>query len=181
MASERSGGTAPATSAPGSSPVSSTACDEDSESVGPESRLSLLLARHGGVTEAWIREALTASGVTPRHAIVLMHLDGGRLGQRELGARLGVDPSVLVTLLNALEDRELVRRHRDPADRRRHIVEITEAGTAALTKLDAAIRYVEDELFADLTPRERATLHSLLARVRTTRHSACDAPPATDC
>ncbi|WP_329406037.1 MarR family winged helix-turn-helix transcriptional regulator [Streptomyces sp. NBC_00704] len=177
MASERSGDTAPATSAP----VGSPSGDATPASTGPDSRLALLLAWHGGAAEGWIREALTASGVTPRHAVVLMHLDGGQLGQRDLGARLDVDPSVLVALLNALEDRDLVRRRRDPADRRRHIVEITEAGTAALTKLDAAIRYVEDELFADLTPRERATLHSLLARVRTTRHSACDAPPATDC
>lgn len=176
MASERSGGTAPATSVS----VTSSHRDDAREPGGPESRLSLLLARHGGVTEAWIREALTTSGVTPRHAIVLMHLDGGQLGQRDLGARLCVDPSVLVTLLNALEDRDLVRRHRDPADRRRHIVEITEAGTAAVTKLDAAIGRVEDELFADLTPHERDTLRSLLARVRTTHTGDCDGTPATD-
>lgn len=176
MASERSGGTAPATSAS----VTSSNRDDAREPVGPECRLSLLLARHGGVTEAWIRDALTASGVTPRHAIVLMHLDGGRLGQRDLGTRLGVDPSVLVALLNALEDRDLVRRRRDPADRRRHIVEITEAGTAAVTKLDIAIRRVEDELFADLTRQDRDTLRSLLARVRTDHGTPCNDTPATD-
>ncbi|MGW7288775.1 MarR family winged helix-turn-helix transcriptional regulator [Streptomyces sp. NPDC054847] len=174
---QRSGASAPATSTSASLP----GCDEAPESTGPESRLSLLLARHGGATEACIREALTASGVTPRHAIVLMHLDGGQLGQRDLGARLGVDPSVLVALLNALEDRDLVRRRRDPADRRRHIVEITDAGVTAVTKLDAAIGHVEDELFADLTSQERDTLHSLLARVRTAHGSACDAATDADC
>ncbi|WP_078854007.1 MarR family winged helix-turn-helix transcriptional regulator [Streptomyces sp. FxanaA7] len=177
MASERSGGTAPATTAHESSPT----CDDARESVGPDARLALLLARHGGVTDAWIREALTSSGVTPRHAIVLMHLDGGQLGQRDLGAQLRVDPSVLVTLLNSLEDSDLVRRRRDPADRRRHIVEITEAGTAAAAKLDAAIGRVEDELFAELTPQERDTLRSLLARVRTTHDGNCDVPPTAGC
>lgn len=172
----RPGGVTPAISASGNS-----AGDDACESAGPESRLSLLLARHGGITEAWIREALTTSGVTLRHAIVLMHLDGGRLGQRDLGARLGVDPSVLVALLNALEERDLVRRRRDPADRRRHIVEITEAGAAAVTKLDAAIGRVEDELFADLSPQERGTLHSLLARLRTTHGSACTEARDPDC
>jgi len=175
----RSGGTAPTTSAA----AHSSGGDDASETVGPESRLSLLLARHGGTTDARIREALTTSGVTPRHAIVLMHLDGGQVSQRDLGARLGVDPSVLVALLNALEDRDLVRRRRDPADRRRHIVEITEAGAAAMTKFGAAITRVEDELFADFTPEERDTLHSLLARVRTTQAGACATatPPDTDC
>jgi DNA-binding MarR family transcriptional regulator len=128
-----------------------------------------------------MREALTTSGVTPRHAIVLMHLAGGEFSQRDLGARLGVDPSVLVALLNALEDRDLVRRRRDPADRRRHIVEITEAGAEAVTKLDAAIGRVEDEVFGDLTAQERDTLHALLARVRTTQAGPCDGEPATDC
>jgi DNA-binding MarR family transcriptional regulator len=172
----RSGGTAPANAS-----VDSPGRDGTPGSVGPEFRLSLLLARHGGITDARIREALTTSGVTPRHAIVLMHLDGGQFSQRDLGARLGVDPSVLVALLNALEERDLVRRRRDPTDRRRHIVEITEAGAAAVTKLDAAIGRVEDELFADLTPQERDTLHSLLARVRTTHVGACAAAPDTDC
>ncbi|MFM9699999.1 MarR family transcriptional regulator [Streptomyces europaeiscabiei] len=110
-----------------------------------------------------------------------MTLDGGQVGQRDLGALLRTDPSVLVTLLNTLEDRDLVRRRRDPADRRRHIVEITEAGTAAASKLDAAIGCVEGELFADLTPQERETLRSLLARVRTTRDGTCDSSPTTDC
>ncbi|MEU1471142.1 MarR family winged helix-turn-helix transcriptional regulator [Streptomyces sp. NPDC005761] len=178
MAREQSGGITPATRAP----VSSTAGGDAPEPTGPESRLSLLLARHGGVTEAWIREALTTSGVTPRHAVVLMHLNDGQLGQRDLGARLCVDPSVLVTLLNSLEDRDLVRRRRDPADRRRHIVEITKAGAAAVTKIDAAISRVEDELLGDLTPQERDTLRALLARVRTTHDGDCDGggDPATD-
>ena len=173
----RSGGTPSTISAPATPSGGGGAV----ESVGPESRLSLLLARHGGTTDARIREALTNSGVTPRHAIVLMHLDGGQVSQRDLGARLGVDPSVLVALLNALEDRDLIRRRRDPADRRRHIVEITDAGAAAVTKLGAAIARVEDELFADLTPRERDTLHALLARVRTTHAGACGAARETDC
>ncbi|BCJ50539.1 MarR family transcriptional regulator [Actinoplanes sp. NBRC 14428] len=145
--------------------------------VDPESRLSVLLARRGGSTDARIREALTTSGVTPRHAIVLMRLGGGQVSQRDLGVRLGVDPSVLVTLLNSLEDRELIRRRRDPADRRRHIVEITDAGARAAARLDAAFGRVEDELFADLTAQERETLGSLLARVRTAQADPCAVAP----
>ncbi|MGW2277835.1 MarR family winged helix-turn-helix transcriptional regulator [Streptomyces sp. NPDC001770] len=176
MAREQSGGTASVTS----TPISAPTCEEAVTAAGPESRLSLLLARHGGVTEAWIREALTASGVTPRHAIVLMHLDDCRLSQRDLGTRLGVDPSVLVTLLNALEARDLVRRRRDPVDRRRHIVEITDAGTAAVRKFDDAIRRVESDLFADLTPQECDTLRSLLARIRTDHGGPCDGTSDAD-
>ena len=39
-----------------------------------------------------------------------------------------MDANNLVLLLNELEDAGLVRRVRDPADRRRHLVQITEEG-----------------------------------------------------
>jgi DNA-binding MarR family transcriptional regulator len=50
------------------------------------------------------------------------------LGQQELGQIMGVDPSVLVTLLNQLEADGYVSRQRDPADRRRHVVALSPAG-----------------------------------------------------
>ena len=84
--------------------------------------------------------------------------------QQELGDILCVDANNLVLLLNELESRELAQRRRDPADRRRHLVEITDEGNRALDAAEKGIESVEDDVFALLTNAERAELHRLLAK-----------------
>jgi DNA-binding MarR family transcriptional regulator len=132
-------------------------------------RLGLLLARNGQVTNARIREALGVTGLSTRHGMTLMHLsDGGPVSQQALIELVGVDPSVLVAILNDLEGHGLAQRRRDPTDRRRHIVEITPAGADMLITVDAAIAAVEHDLFADLAIDEVAHLRELLGRIRIT-------------
>ncbi|MFC6022466.1 MarR family winged helix-turn-helix transcriptional regulator [Plantactinospora solaniradicis] len=135
---------------------------------GETERTGFLLARHGGIANARLRQALGLAGLSPRHGMTLTRLaETGSMTQQSLLDILGVDASVLVTLLNELEDEGLVQRRRDPADRRRHIVEITPAGSAALDKVDAAVDQVERDLFATLTAEQVGQLHELLTRVRT--------------
>jgi DNA-binding MarR family transcriptional regulator len=69
-----------------------------------------------------------------------------------------------VLLLNELEEAALTRRVRDSADRRRHIVEITEQGRVAYAHAQRVRESVEDEVLAALDADERATLHRLLAK-----------------
>ncbi|MGW0391722.1 MarR family winged helix-turn-helix transcriptional regulator [Streptomyces sp. NPDC003042] len=135
------------------------------EAPHPPQRLGMLLAWHGAVTQTRMKKALSAAGLTPRHAMTLMHLAGGPIGQRALAERLEVDPSVLVGILNDLERDGLVERRRDPADRRRHNVAITDVGSAALGKTNAALDAVEAGLFAGLSEREQGVLRGLLARI----------------
>jgi DNA-binding MarR family transcriptional regulator len=106
-----------------------------------------------------------SDGLRPRQIIALRLLhEYGPMPQHALGEALSLDPSNVVGLLNELEDRDLVTRRRDPADRRRHIVEVSAAGAAELAATDAQLDLVEDDLLKALSPQERATLHALLAR-----------------
>jgi DNA-binding MarR family transcriptional regulator len=131
--------------------------------------LGLLLARHGTITNSRIRQALGVTGLTSRQGVTLMHLaDTGQMSQHALQETLDVDPSVLVAVLNDLERAGLVERRRDPADRRRHIVEITTAGRQSLTTVQDALATVERQLFADLDGPQLARLRDLLSRIRTT-------------
>jgi DNA-binding MarR family transcriptional regulator len=101
----------------------------------------------------------------PRHLIALSVLhERGPLSQQALGEALSLDPSNVVGLLNELEQRGLVARQRDPADRRRHIVSLSAAGTSELQVPDAELTRVEDDLLAALSPAERAQLRDLLTR-----------------
>ena len=84
--------------------------------------------------------------------------------QQELAEAFCMDANNVVLVLNELEDLGLVARRRDPADRRRHLVEITAQGRRALAKAERAQEAVEEQVLHSLTPREREILHELLTR-----------------
>src|SRR3954453_23003422 len=124
-----------------------------SKSVLDEHRSSpgLLLALMGHEAMRRLRAAHTAHGLKPRQFQILGLLhDHSGLAQRELQQTTGIDPSILVTLLNPLEADGLVTRERDPDDRRRHLVKLTQAGEKLLVCASRAQQETEDALFASL-------------------------------
>jgi DNA-binding MarR family transcriptional regulator len=135
------------------------ACDR-TESPG------LLLALLGNRAMRRLRAAHDRHELTPRRFQLLGLLrDEGEISQTALGEAMGLDPSLVVALLNPLEERGLVTRTRSTADRRRHSVSLTEAGGALLAAAAAAQRDAEDELFAALTDDERDRLTEILRRM----------------
>jgi DNA-binding MarR family transcriptional regulator len=147
------------------------------ESAGAADQQVLPLIMH--LARVASRVAGTCSDcLRPRQLLALTLLDEhGPVTQQVLGEMLRLDPSNVVGLLNELEERQLVTRRRDPADRRRHIVELSAAGTCELTRTSSQLRQAEDELLRPLSAQERATLHKLLVRVAgVTAHGACDVP-----
>lgn len=88
--------------------------------------------------------------------------DYGPTTQHELGKALNLDPGAVVGLLHELEESELISRRRDPADRRRQIVSLSENGAAVFGGEHST--EIDDELLKTLAPSERAVLHDLLAR-----------------
>ena len=74
-------------------------------------------------------EALGAERISPAASSSCSRSPGrGPPSQLELSRRLNLDPTIIVGLLDELEERGLVTRVRDPADRRRHLLELTAAG-----------------------------------------------------
>lgn len=119
--------------------------------------------------------ATEEGGLRHRQLIALTLLSSrGATGQQALGDVLGMDAGNVVGLLNDLEGRGLVIRRRDPADRRRHIVELSPGGEAALEAAQVRLAGVEAELLGALTPQERETLHELLVRAVGGDRPACD-------
>jgi DNA-binding MarR family transcriptional regulator len=129
-------------------------------------RPALLLARVGRITERRFAEELKATGMKAAHVGILINLrELGPVSQQSLGELLHIDPSNLVALLNVLEEEGLATRRRDPTDRRRHIVEISERGFERIEQAETPIERIEDELLARLSPEDREQLRALLARI----------------
>ena len=120
---------------------------------------------------------LEPGGLRPRHLIGLKLLsERGPASQQALADSLSLDPSNVVGLLNELEERGLVTRRRDSADRRRHIVELSSQGQAELCRAYDRLQRVDDELLSALSLKERATLYELLVRAVGANTPPCDVP-----
>jgi DNA-binding MarR family transcriptional regulator len=84
--------------------------------------------------------------------------------QAALARTIGADKTRLIAVLDALQQRGLIEREPDPADRRVHLLGLTEAGHRAHAKIRAAIRAEEQRLLERLPAGDRAVfLRSLRA------------------
>ncbi|POX62946.1 MarR family transcriptional regulator [Streptomyces sp. Ru62] len=101
----------------------------------------------------------------PHFAALTALADFGPLPQHVLADRLALNRSHLVGYLDTLEQRGLVRRTRDPADRRRQVVELTPEGEDLQRRLLAVAERSQEAFLHDLSPAERATLIALLRKV----------------
>src|SRR6478735_2348464 len=105
------------------------------EDLGPRlsSRLTYRLKRALMDLEGLHEHHLGPSGISGRELAVLLFLDGREPeSQQQAAAGLGIDRTTMVSLLDALEGKDLIARRPDAADRRRNVVVLTDAGRATL-------------------------------------------------
>jgi DNA-binding MarR family transcriptional regulator len=120
-------------------------------------------------------------GMRLKEFLVLSYLcDHQGTTQQELGEAMLLDPNTVVLLLNELESRGYSIRRRDAVDRRRHVVEITPAGSRALERAEKAREVIEEEVLGELSPADRRTLRRILLKALAgqTRASAVSTLPA---
>ncbi len=89
----------------------------------------------------------------------------GPMSQQELGELIKKDRTSIVAIVDELEAAELLKRHRNPTDRRAYALEPTEKGLEWLRRALPVVAAAEDEILAGLDPRERQVLLELLQRV----------------
>jgi DNA-binding MarR family transcriptional regulator len=117
-------------------------------------------------------------GIHMRHLVALAYVrDHENCPQQNLADAFCMDANNVVLLLNELEELGYVTRLRDPHDRRRHVVELTPSGRAALARTDRAQRTIEDEVLQALDAQERETLRTLLRRALAGAEADDDARP----
>src|ERR1700712_2274054 len=131
----------------------------------------MVATRRKGTLMLLSRLSKTAMGATPesemgmsiRHFSAL-HSISHSMPQQQLAETLCIDANNTVLILNELETLGWVRRERDPQDRRRHLVVVTDEGLAAYRRAQEARDVVEDDVLGPLSSEERQRLHELLAK-----------------
>ncbi|MFD3944418.1 winged helix DNA-binding protein [Streptomyces sp. NPDC058579] len=138
-------------------------------STTPPSVLNLhayLLYALGKAARRRLAEKLSAHGLRLWHLTVMaMVADLGPQMKTVLAARLDMNASDLVKIVNDLVKTGHVDCGRDPADRRRVVVRLTPEGRSFLAALNAEIASTDDDILAPLNAEEREVLGSLLRRV----------------
>src|SRR6266480_4386749 len=98
--------------------------------------IGLHLTRAARTVSRAFDDALADSGGSLPMWLVLVNLKANpRASQREIAEAIGVTEATLTHHLNGLDTDGLITRRRDPTNRRVHLLELTEPGEAAFTRL----------------------------------------------
>jgi DNA-binding MarR family transcriptional regulator len=134
--------------------------------LGPE-RLSWdrLIVRTGKELRRFAQRSLASHGLTPTSLAVLDVLAVEQvMTHRDLGGFLGLSPSTLTPVLDALEAAGAIRRERDRTDRRNVRAMITDDGRQRLAGAVAALR-VDVERLPRPSPQHERVLRAHLLKV----------------
>lgn len=123
------------------------------------SRIARLIARLG---DGRLRALGFATAQLP---VLTALMDGAKLSQTELAREAGVEQPTMAQLLSRMERDGLIRRERDPADRRSSLISLTEQARARLPAGREILVKGNQDMMRGLSEEEIATLTSLLQRV----------------
>ncbi|MFJ8039067.1 MarR family winged helix-turn-helix transcriptional regulator [Kitasatospora sp. NPDC096147] len=126
---------------------------------------TFLISTTGRNARASLAARVAERGLRLWHVAVLEALSAGSLSKGELAARLDINPSDIVKVVDDLMAADCAVCTRSLRDRRRVEVSLTPAGHALLAELTAELTAVEDSVLAPLSGDERAQLADLLGRL----------------
>ena len=128
--------------------------------------IGLHLARTARSVSRAFDDALAQAGGSVPVWLVLISLKSQQVrNQRELAEAVGIREATLTHHLNAMDEQGLITRRRDPANRRVHLVELTEAGEDTFQRLRGAATAFDQRLRAGLSGDEVSQLEALLGRL----------------
>lgn len=128
--------------------------------------VGLRLAQATRVVSRAFDDALGAAGGSLPVWLVLLNIKTQQLAnQRELAEAVGIREATLTHHLNAMEAEGLITRQRHEANRRIHVVRLTEAGEAAFARLAGAAVAFDQQLRRGFNDPELDALGDVLDRL----------------
>jgi DNA-binding MarR family transcriptional regulator len=129
-------------------------------------RTSFVVIRLAGLLRQECADKLATLGLSMhQHAILLVLEEFGDAVQKDVAVRLSLDGGDLVAFLDGLQQAGLITRDRDPRDRRRQILTITDAGRGVLKRAEKLLDDVTGSVLEELDATDRATLTRLASTV----------------
>jgi DNA-binding MarR family transcriptional regulator len=127
---------------------------------------AFLLYKAGWVLQGLFERAIEPFGLKGRHFLVLTMLAADdTLSQQEISEAMSVDPNIMVSLVDDLEEWGLAERRRNPKDRRRYVVSLTDEGRSVYEEARRTVEEVEASFFSVLSDEEREHLGDMAGRL----------------
>ena len=123
----------------------------------------LAISRRFGMFE---RDAVCCGDVTVQQCMALQTLYDESLAIGTLAERMGVTPGATTRLVDGMIGRGWVDRRRDPDDRRRVLLELTDEGRREAEYLRGCTEEVVDAVVAEVPADERAAVLDALRTLR---------------
>lgn len=124
---------------------------------------------------ARLDDLLKPSGITALQYTALTVLERrADLSAAELARNSFVTTQTMADMVTALEDRGLISRQRDPNNRRRLMIRLTDTGRTLLDRHRAEVAALEAKMLTGLTDRQSANLRTYLYACRA---ALADRPP----
>lgn len=117
------------------------------------------------VTQAFERAMAEAGGSASAWQVLVVVRSSQGGTQSHMAEAMGITGATLTHHLNGLEAQGLVRRWREPSNRRVQRVELTDEGRALFDRLRSVAMRHDERLRSRLTPAETAQLGELLDRL----------------
>ncbi|SFT11916.1 DNA-binding transcriptional regulator, MarR family [Sulfitobacter marinus] len=142
---------------PVSSPISNSALPDFT---------GYLIKRSWVTIQRDLRDVLLGFDLSQRSMSVLSVVIGNPdINQSDVAAALSIERSGMVVIVDELEGLDLIRRTRAATDRRAYALRATLKGHQLHERVRAAIIAHEDRIFANISPAERASLHTILLKL----------------
>nr|WP_078649347.1 MarR family transcriptional regulator [Streptomyces ochraceiscleroticus] len=114
-------------------------------------------------TAVW--QATVGDVTPPQYAVLLTVREQPDIDQSRLGRVTGIDLATLAPLVHRLEQRDLLTRRVDPANRRRKLLRLTDDGVRALERTGPLADEVDAVALRGLTADQRASLTDALRSI----------------
>ena len=169
--------------------------EQDTRTPGLARRLGALLYAASEAVQLVADQALEPLGIGVRHFALLTFLTheavaeadsihealtgraasgaAAALSQQAIGEALRIDRTTMVALVDDLEQLGLVRRERNPADRRAYMIRLTSEGAELQRRAEEALNGEAEKFFQPLSENERVGLRDQLVRLVEHSRAAC--------
>jgi MarR family transcriptional regulator for hemolysin len=99
------------------------------------------------------------------YALMLIYRNDGLLTQKALAANLDKDKSLIVSIINDLSEKGYVYRDVNPADKREHLLKITDKTRIELPQMLEAFAKLNEDITANIPDADMQTFYMVLNKM----------------